>query len=285
MTSTSVNRADPADRALKDKHRSMWAWGDYPRVATELIAELGPIVVDAAGVTSASSVLDVAAGSGNASIPAARTGATVVASDLTPELLAAGERAATAAGVRLEWVEADVEALPFRDGEFDVVLSVVGAMFAPHHQQTADEMLRVCRPGGTIAMINWTPEGFIGGLFRTMGPYAPPPPPGVQPPALWGSEDHVRELFGDRVRDLRFSRGLVAYPPQFRQPEDLREYYKANYGPTINTYRAVSGDPERSAALDRDFLAFLTAADERASGAATSTWHAEYLLVTARKNS
>jgi SAM-dependent methyltransferase len=281
MTSTSVNRADPADRALKDKHRSMWAWGDYPRVATELIAELGPIVVDAAGVTSASSVLDVAAGSGNASIPAARTGATVVASDLTPELLAAGERAATAAGVRLEWVEADVEALPFRDGEFDVVLSVVGAMFAPHHQQTADEMLRVCRPGGTIAMINWTPEGFIGGLFRTMGPYAPPPPPGVQPPALWGSEDHVRELFGDRVTGLDMRRQQIEFD-LIDDPLEFREYWKRNYGPTIAVYRYQSDDPARVAELDEAFLRFLTAWNGTDTPGRTA-YEAEYLLVTARR--
>src|SRR3954454_6215221 len=147
------------DRALKQRHRTMWAAGDYPRVARELIGELGEGVVRAAGVRAAQRVLDVAAGTGNASLPAARTGADVVAADLTPELLAEGERLAEQEGLRLTWVEADAEALPFPDREFDAVLSVVGAMFAPHHQQTADELLRVCRPGGSIAMINWTPEG------------------------------------------------------------------------------------------------------------------------------
>jgi len=147
-------------------------------------------------------VLDVAAGTGNASIPAAQTGASVTASDLAPGLLEAGRRRAESEGVELEWVEADAENLPFEEASFDVVMSSIGAMFAPHHQEVADELVRVCRPGGTIGMLNWTPEGLVGALFRTMGPFAPAPPPGAQPPPLWGSEDHVRELFGDRV-DLR----------------------------------------------------------------------------------
>ncbi len=156
-----------------------------------------------------------------------------MASDLTPELLAAGRREAERRGLSVEWVEADVESLPFPDADFDVVVSVVGAMFAPHHQLTADEILRVCRPGGTVTMINWSRQGLIGQLFATMAPYAPPPPPGAQPPALWGEEGHVRELFGDRVRDLRFEHRGVAYPPMFRAAADLRDYYKAYYGPTI----------------------------------------------------
>ena len=161
----------------------MWAWGDYPRVASDLIAELGPVVVEAAGITARDRVLDVAAGAGNASAcPRRRRARRSSPSDLTPELLAAGRREAERRGLSLEWVEADVESLPFPDADFDVVISVVGAMFAPHHQQTADEILRVCRPGGTVAMINWSRQGLIGQLFATMAPYAPPPPPGAQPP-------------------------------------------------------------------------------------------------------
>jgi ubiquinone/menaquinone biosynthesis C-methylase UbiE len=272
-----------ADQALKAKHRTMWAWGDYPKVAADLIADLGPAIVAGAGISAGQRVLDVAAGSGNAAIPAAETGAVVTASDLTPELLAAGRRRATERGVELDWVEADVETLPFGDGEFDTVISVVGAMFAPHHQQTADEIVRVCRPGGTIAMINWTPEGMVGELFKTMGPYAPPPP-GAQPPLLWGNENHVRDLFGDRVAELSFRRSTVDYPSSFATAADLREYYKAYYGPTIAVYKAVAGEPERNAALDRDFLDFLTRTDHREPGARTGSWKAEYVLVTARKN-
>ena len=130
----------------------------------------------------------------------------MTASDLTPELLEAGPRPrARPQGVELDWVEADAEHLPFDDASFDVVMSSIGAMFAPHHQDVADELVRVCRPGGTIGLLSWTPEGMIGALFRTMGPFAPPPPPGAQPPPLWGSEDHLRELFGDRV-DVRHAR-------------------------------------------------------------------------------
>ena len=131
-------------------------------------------------------VLDVAAGTGNASIPAAKLGAQVTASDLTPELFDAGRRRAEAEGVELEWVEADAEHLPFDDESYDVVMSSIGAMFAPHHQDVADELVRVCKPGGTIGLLSWTPEGMIGALFRTMGPFAPPPPPGAQPAAAVG---------------------------------------------------------------------------------------------------
>jgi ubiquinone/menaquinone biosynthesis C-methylase UbiE len=280
MTTT----AQDADRARKRHHRAMWAAGDYPRVAAELIAELGPVVVEAAGITATDRVLDAAAGSGNASLPAAATGATVVACDLTPELLAAGRRDADARGLPIEWIEADVEALPFPDADFDVVISVVGAMFAPLHQRTADELLRVCRPGGRIAMINWSRPGLIGQLFATMAPYASPPPPGAQPAALWGDEGHVRELFAGRVHNLTVERRTVAYPDRFGTPADLRDYYKANYGPTIATYRALADDPGRTADLDRDFVDLLARNDHRAPGAPTGVWEAEYLLVTAQRD-
>ena len=198
-----------ADRQLKAKHRALWASGNYPAVAAELIPALGPELVQACGVRAGDRVLDVAAGSGNAAIPAAAVGGIVTASDLTPELFDAGRRIAAGRGVELEWVEADAEALPFADNSFDVVMSCVGAMFAPHHQATADELVRVCRPGGTIGMINWTPQGFIGNLLATMKPYAPPPPPGASPPPLWGDEAHVRKLFGERVTGLQMRRQTI----------------------------------------------------------------------------
>ncbi len=175
--------------ALKTKHRAMWALGDYPAVAAQIIPTLGPIVVDAADVRPGDRVLDVAAGDGNAAIPAALVGAQVVATDLTPELLDHGKKLARERGADLEWHEADAEALPFDDDVFDTVLSCVGVMFAPHHQNSADELVRVCRPGGTLGLLSWTPEGFIGQMFATMKPYLPPPPSGVQPPPLWGDED------------------------------------------------------------------------------------------------
>jgi SAM-dependent methyltransferase len=270
---TTVER--DADRELKAKHRALWASGDYPAVAAELIPTLGPELVRASGVRAGQRVLDVGAGTGNAAIPAAERGATVTSSDLTLELFDAGRKIATERGVAVEWVEADAEALPFPDNHFDVVMSCVGAMFAPRHQVVADELVRVTRPGGTIGMINWTPEGFIGNLFRTMAPYAPPPPPGATPPPRWGDEQHVRELFGDRVTAIDTRRQHVVM--NGADPVDFREYWKRNYGPTIAVYRFNAADPERTAVLDRDFLQFLSTWN------AGGTYAAEYLLVTARK--
>ena len=178
----------------------------------------------------------------------------MTASDLTPELLDAGSKRAQAAGVELDWVEADAENLPFEDESFDVVMSSIGAMFAPMHQQVADELVRVCRPGGTIGMLNWTPEGMIGALFRTMGPFAPPPPPGAQPPPLWGSEDHVRELFGDRV-DLHTLEREMLEITAFQQPHDYGEHFKSKYGPTI-VARANAEKDGREGELDAALNAF-----------------------------
>ena len=219
---------------LKARHAAMWASGDYPSMVETFLLPLGPRLVDACDLGPGTRVLDVAAGTGNASLPAAATGAHVVASDLTPELLVAGRERADAAGLSLEWVEADAEDLPFEDESFDVVMSAIGAMFAPHHQLVADELVRVCRPGGKIALLSWTPEGMIGQLFKTMGPYAPPPPPGAQPPPLWGGEGHLRELFGDRV-ELNSLRRETLEVTAFEQPRDFGEHFKARYGPTIVT--------------------------------------------------
>ena len=154
---------------------TVWALGDYHRFAKATIWQLGEMLVGACGITAGQRVLDVAAGTGNTAIRAAEAGAEVVAADLTPENFAAGRREAAARGVELEWVEADAEALPFADGEFDVVTSSFGAIFAPDHQKVADEMLRVCRPGGTIGMLNFTPEGLISGFFAALAPYMPAP--------------------------------------------------------------------------------------------------------------
>ncbi|MFF9915378.1 class I SAM-dependent methyltransferase [Streptomyces sp. NPDC013457] len=265
-----------APQSLKAKHRAMWALGDYPAVATQVISELGDVLVRECGIRQGDRVLDVAAGSGNAAIPAALLGADVIASDLTPELLDIGRDLAAERDARLDWREADAEALPFADGEFDTVMSCVGVMFAPHHQEAADELVRVCRPGGTIGLINWTPEGFIGQMFATMRPYAPPPPPGAQPPPLWGNPDHVSSLLGDGVTDVEARRQALRVD-RFARPEEFRDFFKACYGPTIATYRFISDDPERVAALD-DALVEL-ASQHFVDGA--MDW--EYLLVTARR--
>ncbi len=276
---TDTIDASTADRALKARHRAVWGLGDYPAVARDVIPELGRILVAAVAPRPGERVLDVAAGSGNAAIPAALTGADVVASDLTPELFDAGREAAAGQGAHLTWEEADAEALPHGDGEFDVVLSCVGVMFAPHHQQAADELVRVCRPGGRIGLVSWTPEGFVGEMFRTMKPYAPAPPPGAQPPPLWGDEQHVRGLLGDRVTDVVARRQTVT-SPEYASPEAWRDWWKTVYGPTIAVYRNVADDPERTAALDRDLTA-LAARYDRGTGSTVMEW--EYLLLTARR--
>src|SRR6478736_3761277 len=206
-----------ADRELKKKHRAMWASGDYPALADEMLLELGAVLVEACGIRSRQRVLDVAAGTGNAAIPAAMMGAKVVASDLTPELFEAGRKEAANRGVSLEWQEGDAEALPFGDAQFDAVMSCIGVMFAPHHQAAADELLRVCKPGGSVGLLSWTPEGFVGQMFAAMKPFAPPPPPGAQPSPLWGSEEHVRELLGDRVTGIQTRRQNLAVS-SFHQP-------------------------------------------------------------------
>jgi SAM-dependent methyltransferase len=268
-----------ADQALKAKHRAMWALGNYAAVAAEIIPDLGPVLVEASGVRPGDRVLDVAAGTGNAAIPAALAGASVVASDLTPELLETGRGLADEVGVDLQWRQADAEALPFDDSSFDKVLSCVGVMFAPHHQAGADELVRVCRPGGTIGLLSWTPEGFIGQMFATMKPYAPPPPPGAQPPPLWGNEDHVRSLLGDRVTDVAAVKRTVEVS-LFGTPGDFRDYFKANYGPTIAVYKAIADDPDKVAALD-EALAELGRRFDSGDGTTRLDW--EYLLLTARK--
>ena len=220
-----------ADAELKKKHAAMWASGHYEAVATDLISELGPTLVDATGIHEGDLVLDIAAGSGNVAIPAARTGARVIASDLTPELLEEGARRAAAVGAVLEWQVADAEHLPYDDGQFDVAVSAVGIMFAPHHQAAADELVRVVAPGGRIGLASWTPQGFIGQMFATMKPYVAPPPAGVQPPPLWGDEEHVRGLLGDRVTDLHVERRKVridALRGAGRLPRVLQDQLRAD---------------------------------------------------------
>ena len=260
--------------------RSMWALGDYHRFATELVWTLGPRLVSACGISAGQRVLDVAAGTGNTAIRAAEAGAQVVASDLTPENFEAGRREARARGVELEWVEADAEVLPFGDGEFDVVTSSVGALFAPHHQAVADELLRVCRPGGTIGMINFTPRGTGADFFQTLGAYAPPPPPDALPPILWGDEEHVRDLFGDQVASLELTRG--EYVERAPSPEDYCAFFEETFGPLIAIRSSLSDDPERAAALDRDFRAFAVR-NNRGAPAGPAEYPYEYLLVVARK--
>jgi 2-polyprenyl-6-hydroxyphenyl methylase/3-demethylubiquinone-9 3-methyltransferase len=203
-----------------------------------------------------------------------------VASDLTPENFDAGRRAAREAGVAVEWIEGDAEALPFGDGEFEVVTSCFGAMFAPDQQKVANEMLRVCRAGGTIGMINFTPGGRGGEFFRLLAPYAPPPPPGARPPLMWGNEEHVRKLFGQQVESLEMTRR--EYVESAASPRAYLDLFKQTFGPMVAIYRSLADEPERAAALDRDFLDFVGRSNRGTPEGPVQIPY-EYLLIVARK--
>ena len=274
MTATATS----VDRDLESKHRALWALGDYRAIAAELVAPLGPELAAAAAVRTGQRVLDVAAGTGNAAFAAAERGADVTASDLSPELLEHGRAQAAERGIDVTFREANAQALPFDDGQFDTVLSCIGVMFAPHHQRSADELIRVCRPGGTIGVLSWTPQGFIGRLFATMKPYVPAPAPGVQPPPLWGDEDYVRGLFGARVTEFKARRAVLRVD-RFADGAAFRDYFKAYYGPTMAAYRAIAGDRERTAALDGDLAAL---GDDQLAGSSVMGW--EYLVVIAHRS-
>jgi SAM-dependent methyltransferase len=271
---TQADTARTADSELKAKHRAMWASGDYPSMVEAFLTPLGPRLVEACRIGAGVSVLDVAAGTGNASLPAARSGAHVTASDLTPELLHAGKAHAEAEGLELDWITADAEHLPFGDESFDIVMSAIGVMFAPHHQQAADELIRVCRRGGKVGLLSWTPEGMLGALFRMMGPFAPSPPPRAQPPPLWGGEAHLRGLGGDRIEWRSLERQTLEVTA-FERPRDYGEFFKGRYGPTIGI-RANAERDGRAAEFDEALERFC---DEWNLGTADAArFEMEYLV-------
>ena len=266
----ALNRAVP----------TVWALGDYHRFATATVWELGPVLVTACGVSAGQRVLDVAAGTGNVAIRAAQAGASVVASDVTPENFEAGRRAALAVGVGLEWIEADARSLPFADGEFDVVTSCLGVMFAPDHEAAAAEMLRVCRPGGVVGVLSFTPHGAGGDFFRLLSAYAPAAPPAGQSPLLWGTEDHVRRLFGDRVESLAMTRH--EYCETATHPRAYVELFRDTFGPMIAIYAGLRHDRLRTAELDAAFLQFIARWNRSPSEGDVRIPY-EYLLVVGRK--
>ena len=275
-----LTTASEADRALKTAHRTMWALGDYDRFARATVWELGPVLVEACGITRGQHVLDVAAGTGNVAIRAAMAGASVVASDLTPEHFEAGRRAAASMGTDLTWIEGDAEALPFDDEAFDVVTSCFGAMFAPNHRAVANELLRVCRPGGTIGMINFTPEGTGGEFFALLAPYAPAPPPGADAPVLWGTEEHVRSLFGNRVSRLTMTRHT--YVERAPSPADYCGLFTEAFGPLVAIRGNLGDAPRRREELDRSLLeAIIRWNHGRSTGPVEIAY--EYLLVIAQR--
>jgi SAM-dependent methyltransferase len=218
--------------AIKRGARATWAAGDYPAIARRQIWTVGERIVAAVGVQPGDDVLDVACGTGNAALRAAQAGGTVVGVDLTPELFDAGRRLAADAGLEIEWVHGDAEDLPFDDESFDVVVSTFGCMFAPRHAVTARELTRVLRPGGRLGITAWTPGGAMGTFFATVGAYLPPPPPLVEPPPLWGSEEHVRELFEGSGIELEFERDEVA-PDPFDTTDAAVDFFTTKFGPMI----------------------------------------------------
>lgn len=261
--------------------RAIWSLGDYDRFAREMVWEFGPVLVSACGVAAGERLLDVACGTGNVALRAAAAGADVVGADITPEHFEHGRRAARELGVEVEWVHADAQALPFADASFDVVTSAAGAIFAPDHRAVAGELARVCRPDGTIAMINFTPGGTAGGFFELFARHAPPPPEGAEPPILWGDEGHVRELFGERVRELRLERReLVERHPG--APADYWGLYQQTFGPVVALRGLLAAEPERLEAFDRDCLAFVER-ENVGSPAGPTELRYGYAVVVARR--
>ncbi len=261
----------------KQQARAMWAMGDYPEIADK-IASAGVNAVEAAGVTDGDEVLDVACGSGNATIPAALTGAKVTGLDLTPELLESGRESAAQAGVEIDWVEGDAEQLPFEAESFDAVISVFGCMFAPDHRATAAQLARVLRPGGRMAVCAWTPDGNIGQFFMTVAKHMPPPPEGFQPPILWGTEAHARELFDGTGMELEFNQAVVEFVADSAQ-EFLAEYER-KLPPVVAARAALEPDGKWRAL--RDEIEALYEAQNVADGGGYRA-PGEYLVIKGRK--
>ncbi|MDD4867320.1 MAG: methyltransferase domain-containing protein [Mycobacterium sp.] len=264
------------ETTLAAAHRGVWALGDYALMAEEVMAPLGPTLVAATGIGPGDRVLDVAAGSGNVSLPAAKSGATVVSTDLTPELLRRSQARAAALGLTLDYREANAHALPFGDHEFDAVISAIGVQFAPQQQRAADELVRVCRPGGTIGLISWTPEGFFGRMLAAIRPYRPSLSQAVPPAALWGREGYVAGLLGDRVCNLTTARRLLEVN-RFTDAGSVHQYFKNHYGPTIEAYANIAHNRVLADELDAQLVEL--AQQYLADGA--MQW--EYLLVTAER--
>jgi ubiquinone/menaquinone biosynthesis C-methylase UbiE len=232
--------------AVKEVQQKVWSTGDFAFVAT-LIQPVSEELCEAVDLMPGSRVLDVACGSGNTAIAAARRFGETVGVDYVPELLDRGRERAAAERMEIEFVEGDAENLPFEDESFDYVLSTFGSMFAPDHRRAADELLRVCRSGGKIGLASWTPDGMNGRMFATIGKHAPPPP-GLQPPPLWGTREHLEELFGDRVGSLETEERMATF--RFRSADHYLEYFRKYFGPTIKAFERVG--EEGAAALEAD---------------------------------
>lgn len=262
--------------AAQQQARKLWSSGDYPN-AMLIIASVGRRVVETAGVGEGDVVLDVACGSGNATIPAAKTGAKTTGLDITPELLEAGKKAADEAEVEIEWVVGDAQDLPFDDASFEVVTSVFGCMFAPDHRKTAEELARVLKPGGRMAVAAWIPEGNFGAMFRTIASHLPPPPEGFQPPPLWGNEDHVREIFEGTGIDLDLEPTAIEFTAD--SPEAYLEEMERDLPPMVMARANLESDKWN--ALHSDLLRLYAEMNESESAFSAPQ---EYLLIKGTKS-
>ncbi|UCV22643.1 class I SAM-dependent methyltransferase [Ferribacterium limneticum] len=275
-TSTLHIPTTPPDyAAIKQRQQATWASGDYSVIGTtlQIVAES---LAEAADVHAGTDVLDVAAGNGNATLAAARRFAKVTSTDYVPALLDKGRQRALAEGQQVQFEVADAEQLPFDTGSFDVVLSTFGAMFTPDHARCAHEMLRVLRPGGRIGLASWTPQGFIGRLFKTISAHVPPPA-GLKSPVLWGTEPHIVELFGSRAAEIRSERRLFNF--RYRSAAHWLQVFRDYYGPTHKAFAALDAAGQQE--LERDIKMLL---DElNTAGQASLVVPSEYLEVIITK--
>lgn len=274
----NVQVAIPATNDLatiKSRQQAAWGSGDYAIVGTTLQI-VGEMLCEAVDLRSNQRVLDVAAGNGNATLAAARRFADVVSTDYVRSLLEGGRERAKADRLPVTFQEADAEALPFADASFDVVLSTFGVMFTPNQAQAASELIRVCRPGGKIGMANWTPESFIGGVFKTIGKYVPPAP-GMKSPALWGNKAHLEVLFGSKVKIVAESKNFVF---RYKSPEHWVEIFSSYYGPVVKAFAAI--EPKAREQLESDLYALLDKFNIAKDG--TLVVPSEYLEVVISKS-
>ena len=279
MTASSVPQTNsPGEldlNALKARQHGAWSSGDYAIVGTTLQI-VGEELCEALDIRAGQSVLDVAAGNGNATLAAARRWCQVVSTDYVPSLLERGRMRASADGLSVEFKEADAEALPFGDAAFDAVVSTFGVMFTPNQDRAASELLRVCKSGGKIGLANWTPEGFIGQIFKTLGKYLPPPA-GARSPTLWGTKARLDDMFGALARDIKITRRDFVF--RYRSPEHFLEIFKTYYGPVLKAFAALDGAKQDG--LQRDVLALIATMNR--SGDATMVVPSEYLEVVVTK--
>jgi ubiquinone/menaquinone biosynthesis C-methylase UbiE len=257
--------------AVKTRQQAAWSTGNYAVVGTTLQI-VGEELCEALDLRAGARVLDVAAGNGNATLAAARRWCDVTSTDYVPALLEAGRVRAHADGYKIEFQEADAEDLPFADASFDAVLSTFGVMFTPNQDQAAAELARVCKPGGRIGLANWTPESFIGQLFKTIGKYVPPAP-GVKSPGLWGTRARLDELFGATAREIHTTSRQFTF--RYRSPQHWIDVFRTYYGPMNRTFGAL--DAQKQAAFTEDVLALM--ASRNRSGDTTLVLPSEYLEV------